>query len=110
MLSLQGETVDVPMLSQAIAEQEGWLVPGSLVRRLRNPCALVYKAQEGARRGSGGYASFLTDEAGWMACQRDLGAKIALGWPLEKVLKRWSANPRVYPGLVLRRYRSLKGR
>lgn len=62
-------------LEMALAVVEGWNIPGSVVRRLHNPGALVFSGQPGAIRSDLGYAKFETDEAGWQAFRRDLSVK-----------------------------------
>lgn len=80
-------------MAEEIARQEGWGVPGSLVRRLHNPGALVYVGQEGAEphtnfndgiclgtspcwiEEKSPYAYFKTDDAGWTALRREIWRK-----------------------------------
>lgn len=67
-----------------IARQEGWHKKGSLVRRLRNPGALVYAHQYGARRHRSGFAYFDSEALGWRALDRDVELKLARGKSLKK--------------------------
>lgn len=94
----RGQCADdlVPFLARYIATREGWSVPGSRVRLLRNPGALVFVRQPGAHRSKEAawdfpphlrFARFDSAAAGWDALVRDLRGKLARGsdlgraWP-----------------------------
>ena len=76
--------VSVVSLMHVIAVREGFYRHGSLPARHHNPCALVYAKQLGAIPGDHGFAWFVGDADGWMACERDLRKKIARGGNLSK--------------------------
>jgi hypothetical protein len=69
-------TASVVALFHLIRVREGFFREGSLPQRLHNPCALVYAGQPGALPADRGFAWFVADEDGAMACARDLTKKI----------------------------------
>ena len=77
-------TITVASLMHTIAVREGFYRRDSLPARYHNPCALVYARQLGAVPGARGFAWFVGDADGWMACERDLRKKIARGGNLSK--------------------------
>lgn len=66
----------ITALGKAIANEEGWNVPTSLARILKNPGMLVWAGQVGGSFiGSSPYAAFSSEDAGWSALYADLRAK-----------------------------------
>lgn len=88
----QSAATKIERIAMAISVQEGWNVPGSLVRRQHNPGALVYARQAGASKGKFGYARFHTDPEGKAALIADLRAKFGRHMTLGQVMARWSAK------------------
>lgn len=66
----------IVLLYQFIRVREGFFRNGSLPQRLHNPCALVYAGQVGAIPADRGFAWFVADEDGAMACGRDIEKKL----------------------------------
>lgn len=95
---------DIASVAHSIAVQEGWYTKGSLVRRLNNPGALIFTGLKGSKRGSGGYASFQTQERGWQALLSTLAYKIDRTGSLVRVLRSWAAADN-YACVVLTRAR-----
>ena len=87
---IPNETAEtVERLAQSIARHEGWGLPGSLVRRLHNPGALVYAGQRDATAGPQGYAVFAGDAEGWAALRNDIASKFRLGITIRGIMDLW---------------------
>lgn len=67
-----------------IARREGWYKAGTLPRRIHNPCSLVFTHQRGATKHHSGFAQFVSDEAGFNACQKDVETKLLRGASLKR--------------------------
>lgn len=87
---------DPRSIAIVIADIEGWKAPRSLVRRLHNPCAMIFAEQLGAEPGDLGYASYKNDPAGWRSCENDLSMKMDSGMDLSMIIEAWSTSPAVY--------------
>lgn len=87
------------IVSRVIARMEGWGSLDSKVRRLRNPCALIFVGQLGARLGEDGYAAFRSVSDGWEACEADLRVKYRMHFTTREIARLWSADPVRYETL-----------
>ena len=67
-----------------IAKREGFNKLNSLPQRQNNPCSLIFTGQRGAVKGKRGFATFMTLNDGFEACEMDVSRKLRAGIKLHK--------------------------
>lgn len=94
------------VLSQKIAQIEGFNKRGTLAQRNNNPGNLRYVGQKGAVKGDKGFAKFKTPDAGWQALQQQIALDASRGHTLQSFVYKYAPpsenNSAIYLQMIMK--------